>query len=274
MKGVDLMPDFKGKVAVITGGSSGFGSETAQLLAKEGAKIVLWDVDVKKGEAMAQSINKNGGVAEFAKVDVRYSDEIKVAANTVKDKFGKVDILINSAGVHQYRTGDVVTTEEEEYDKVMDINVKGIFLASKYIIPLMREKGGAVINLASAWGTVVSNKVPVYCTSKAAVIHLSKAMALDHAPDKIRVNAVGPGTCRTPMVEGIVAKNYEKFGFASAEDMWESRREAHPLGLGTARDIANLLLFLASDEASWITGASIIIDGGFTIGKSFKGAKK
>ena len=156
----------------------------------------------------------------------------------------------------------------------MDTNVKGIFLAAKYIIPLMKN-GGSIVNLASAWGIVVSNRVPIYCTSKAAVIHLSKAMALDHAPDKIRVNAIGPGTCRTPMVEGIVAKNYPKFGFDSPDEMWESRREAHPIGrVGTALDVANLIVFLASDEASWITGSSVIIDGGFSIGKTFKKTKQ
>jgi NAD(P)-dependent dehydrogenase (short-subunit alcohol dehydrogenase family) len=269
------MSEFKEKVAVITGGSSGFGNESAQLLAEAGAKVVLWDIAEAQGITLATTIVKNGGVAEFIKVDVRLASEISQAAAAVKEKYGKVDILVNSAGVHQYKTGNVVDTDEDEYDKVMDINVKGIFLASKYIIPLMKPNGGAIINLASAWGTVVSNRVPIYCASKAAVIHLSKAMALDHARDRIRTNAIGPGTCRTPMVENVIGENYQSFGFDSPDDMWESRRDAHPIGrLGTANDIANLIVFLASDKASWITGACIIIDGGFSIGKSFKGSKQ
>ena len=269
------MSEFDGKVVVITSGSSGFGKESAQLLAKEGAKLILWDIAEIEGKALVTAIRKDGGIADFIKVDVRLADEVKSAAVNVKEKYGKVNILINSAGVHQYRTGNVVETDEEEYDRVMDINVKGIFLTAKYIIPLMKPNGGAIVNLASAWGTVVSNRVPIYCTSKAAVIHLSKAMALDHAPDKIRVNAIGPGTCRTPMVENIVTNNYAKFGFESPEEMWDSRQDAHPIGrLGTANDIANLILFLVSDKASWITGSSVIIDGGFSVGKSFKKAKQ
>jgi NAD(P)-dependent dehydrogenase (short-subunit alcohol dehydrogenase family) len=269
------MLEFEGKVAVITGGSSGFGSESAQLLAEAGAKTVLWDIAETRGAALATDIVKNGGVADFVKIDVRLASEVKQAANAVKEKYGRADILINSAGVHQYKTGTVVETDEDEYDKVMDTNVKGIFLACKYIIPLMKPNGGAIVNIASAWGTVVSNRVPIYCTSKAAVIHLSKAIAFDHARDNIRANAVGPGTCRTPMVENIIGENYQCFGFDSPHDMWESRRDAHPIGrLGTANDVANLIVFLASDKASWITGSSIIIDGGFAIGKSFKGAKQ
>ena len=267
------MSNFKGRVAVITGGASGFGSESAQIFAKQGAKVVLWDIVEAQGKALAKQIREEGGIAEFIKVDVRSAEQVKNASEMVAKKYRTVDILVNSAGVHQVKTGNVVEADEEEYDRVMDTNVKGIFLSCKYIIPLMKN-GGSIVNLASAWGTVVSNRVPFYCTSKAAVIHLSKAMALDFAADKIRVNSIGPGTCRTPMVEGIVAKNYAKFGFDSPDEMWESRREAHPIGrLGTAADVAHLIVFLASDEAAWMTGSSVIIDGGFTIGKSFKKGK-
>ncbi|MDK2879306.1 MAG: hypothetical protein PWR06_2022 [Thermoanaerobacteraceae bacterium] len=262
-----------GKVAIITGGSSGFGRETALLFADEGAKVVIWDVDEKGGEDTVSAIKEKDGEASFFKVDVRFSAEIEKAAKNVEQLYGKVDVLVNSAGVHQYRAGNVVETPEEEYDKVMDTNVKGIFLSSKYLIPLMSD-GGSIVNIASAWGTIVSNKVPIYCTSKAAAIQLTKAMAIDHAVDKIRVNCICPGTCKTPMVEKIVNLNYKNFGFDSPDSMWDSRKSAHPIGrLGTATDISKVILFLVSDDASWMTGSAIIVDGGYTLGKSFVGKR-
>lgn len=269
------MKKFDKKIALITGGSTGFGRRISQILCDEGAKVVLWDVNDADGEKTTADIKAAGGEISYLHVDVRDSASIEKAATDINARYGRVDILMNSAGVHQYKTGNVVETDEEEYDKIMDTNVKGIFLCSKYIIPLMPEEGGSIINFASAWGMIVSNKVPIYCASKAAVIHLSKAMALDFAPANIRVNSVCPGTCRTHMVEGIINSNFAKFGFESPDDMWESRRQAHPLGrLGSDEDVSNLAIFLASDEAIWITGSAIVIDGGFTVGKTFTPPKK
>jgi len=265
---------FEKKVVLITGGSSGFGKELALTLGKDGANVVIWDID-PSGEKVIEEVRSAGGNGCFNKVDVRFSTEIEKATKEVQKDYGVVDFLVNSAGVHQYDSGNVVETSEEEFDRVMDTNVKGIFLCSKNVIPLMQKNSlSAIVNIASAWGAIASNNVPVYCTSKAAVMHLTRAMALDHAGEGIRVNAVCPGTCRTPMVEKMVGMNYRRLGFRTEEEMWEARQNSHPLGIGNATHVSQLIMFLLSDQASWITGESIIIDGGYTLGKTFVGITK
>lgn len=262
------------RVTVITGGASGYGRQMALLFAHEGARIVLWDINEKGGLETLNLLKEKKKEDHFQKLDVRVSGEVRQASLEVERRFGRLDLLVNNAGVHQYEAGNVVETTEEEYDRVMDTNVKGIFLCSKYLIPLIQKSGngGAIINIASAWGMITSNRVPIYCTSKAAAVQLTKAMALDHAQDRIRVNCICPGTCRTPMVEKMIHLNHEKFGFDSPESMWDSRLKAHPIGrLGVPKDIAELALFLASDASSWMTGSAIVIDGGYTLGKSFVG---
>lgn len=262
---------FRDKRVLITGGASGLGKELAFALSREGSQVVIWDID-PVGAEVIEEIKVAGGKGFFDRVDVRFSQEVEQAAQKIGREWGCVDFLVNSAGVHQLGAGDVVETAEEEYDTVMDTNVKGIFLCSKYIIPYMRKlSSGVIVNIASAWGVVASNKVPIYCASKAAVMHLTKAMALDHASEGIRVHAVCPGTCKTPLVEKMVAKNYKKFGFESEDAMWAAREASHPLGLGSPKNVSDLIVFLLSDEASWMTGEFIVIDGGYTLGKAFAG---
>jgi NAD(P)-dependent dehydrogenase (short-subunit alcohol dehydrogenase family) len=262
-----------GKVAIITGGAAGFGRETALSFNNEGAKVVIWDINEKNGNEVTRMINEGGGESYFTKVDVSSGEDVKRAADEVEKKYQEVDVLVNNAGTHQYTIGTVVDIAEEDYDRVMDINTKGIFLCSKFVIPLIRKKGGgSIINIASAWGHFASNKVPIYCTSKAAAEHLTRVMALDHAEDQIRVNCISPGTCRTELVEKLINLNHLKFGFGTPEEMWDARLEAHPLGrLGTPPDIAKLALFLASDDSSWISGSVVTIDGAYTVGRIFKG---
>lgn len=264
-----------GKVVIITGGASGFGRETALLFTEEGAKVVIWDIDEKNGNEVARLIKGEGVESCFFKVDVSSGEDVKRAAGEAEKIYQQVDILVNNAGTHQYTIGSVVDISEEDYDRVMDINTKGIFLCSKYVIPLMRKDGGSsIINVASAWGHFASNKVPIYCVSKAAAEHLTRVMALDHAEEQIRVNCISPGTCRTQLVEKMINLNHLKFGFDTPEEMWDSRVKAHPIGrLGTTPDIAKLALFLASDDSSWITGSIVTIDGGYTVGRIFKGEK-
>ncbi|MFC1931276.1 SDR family NAD(P)-dependent oxidoreductase [Chloroflexota bacterium] len=264
------------KIIIVTGGASGFGREAALLFTKAGGKVIIWDIDEKKGNEVVSLMKENGGEARFSRVDVSSGEDVKKGAAEVEKLYGKVDILVNNAGTHQYTIGTIVEISEEDYDRVMDTNTKSVFLCSKYVIPLMRKAGGgAIVNVASAWGHFASNKVPIYCTSKAAVEHITRVMALDFANDKIRVNCVCPGTCRTPLVEKLVNTNHLKFGFNKPEEMWESRVESHPLGrLGTPRDIANLMIFLASEDSSWMTGSVITIDGGYTAGRSFIGKPK
>lgn len=262
------------KVIVITGGAAGFGRETALLFTEAGGKVIIWDIDDKHGNEVVRLIKEKGGEPHFSQVDVTSSVDVKKAAAEAEKLYGQVDILINNAGIHQYAIGTVVETTEEEYDRVMDVNVKGVFLCSKYVIPLMRKNGGgAIINVASAWGHFASNKVPIYCTSKGAVEQITRAMALDHTVDNIRVNCISPGTCRgTQLVEKFFNLNYSNFGFNTPEEVWDARLRAHPIGrLGTPLDIAKLMLFLASDDSSWMTGSIITIDGGYTVGKVFTG---
>ena len=264
------MKRFENRIAVVTGGTSGLGRRITEALCEEGAKVVFWGRNDEKGAQIAEKIKANNGEVAYMHVDVRFANEIKAAAETVKAKYGHVDILICSAGVNQYKAGTIVETDEDEFDKVIDTNVKGTFLCCKYIIPLMPKEGGSVINFSSAWDTIVSAKVPVYCASKAAITHMTKQIALDFAPHNIRANTISPGTVVTEMVEGVISNTYAKLGFEKPEDMWEARRLAYPIGrLGTVDDVAHLTLFLASDEASWITGAAILIDGGFTFSRSF-----
>ena len=264
------MKRFESKIAVVTGGTSGLGRRIAEVLAEEGARVVFWGRNNEKGAQIAEGIKANGGDAVYMQVNIRSSSEVKAAAELVKSKYGHVDILMCSAGVNQYKAGTVVDTDEEEFDNVIDTNVKGTFLCCKYIIPLMPKEGGSVTNFSSAWDTIVSPKVPIYCASKAAITHMTKQMALDFAPHNIRANTICPGTVVTEMVEGVINNNYAKLGFDKPEDMWEARRLAYPLGrLGTTDDVAHLALFLASDEASWITGAAILLDGGFTYSRTF-----
>jgi len=264
------MKKFENKVAVVTGGTSGLGHRITEMLCEQGAKVVFWGRNDEKGSQLAAKINASNGEATYMHVDICYSSEVQAAANTIKNKYGHVDILMCSAGINQYKAGTVVETDEEEFDKIINTNVRGTFLCCKYIIPLMPKEGGSVTNFSSAWDTIVSAKVPAYCASKAAITHMTKQIALDLAPLNIRANTISPGTVVTEMVEGVISNNYAKLGFEKPEDMWEARRLAYPIGrLGTTDDIANLALFLASDEASWITGAAILIDGGFTFSRSF-----
>jgi NAD(P)-dependent dehydrogenase (short-subunit alcohol dehydrogenase family) len=254
------------KVAVITGGSSGIGRATALLFAKEGARVAVVDVDSAKGEETVTSIRRNGGEAIFVKTDVSKTSDVQQMVKAVKEKYGKIDILFNNAGIHQNSAGTVVDLEEDDWNKVIDTNLKSMFLCSKYVIPVMAEGvGGSIINAGSIYGQIGSRKVPAYCASKGAIIALTKAMALDHADQRIRVNSTCPGTIYTPMVERFMNENYARYGSKSFDDMLESRRKAYPIGrIGVAEDIANSVLFLASDESSFITGTTITIDGGNT----------
>lgn len=250
----------KGKVALITGAGSGIGRATAILFANEGAKVAVSDLVTPKGEETVTRITESNGEAIFVRADVSKSYDVKKMVNTVLENYGKIDIVFNNAGISP--VGTVVDTSEELWDKVMNINLKGIFLVSKYAIPVMEKRGGGVIiNTASAGGIVALPNEAAYDASKGGVIMLTKAMAVDHGPQNIRVNCVCPGVTDTPILQAYIngSLNPDKTRKILLEKNAIIRRLIKP------EEIAYTVLFLASDEASAVTGAAYIVDGGNTV---------
>ncbi|MCI3179220.1 short-chain dehydrogenase [Caulobacter sp. CCUG 60055] len=253
------MGRLKGKVAVVTGAAMGIGRAIALRMSAEGAAVALLDTMVEPGCAVADQIAQGGDRALFVACDVSREAEIAAAIAHVVEVFGRLDILVNNAGV---AGPDKPTHEltEAEWDRVQAINVKGVFLGVKHAVPhLRRAGGGSIINLSSIYGLVGAPDVPPYHASKGAVRLMTKTDALIYAPDRIRVNSIHPGFIWTPMVEGYL----EGHG-----DVGEGRRlvdALHPLGhVGEPDDIAWGAVYLASDEAKFVTGSELVIDGGYT----------
>jgi NAD(P)-dependent dehydrogenase (short-subunit alcohol dehydrogenase family) len=245
-----------GKVALITGGASGIGRATAELFSREGAAVAIIDIDAKAGEAAVESITQTGREAMFIPCDVTKADQCELAVHRVLERWGRLDILFNNAGVT--RRASVLGTSEEEWDWVMAVNVKSIFLMSKAALPVMiRGGGGSIVNTASGWGLVGGKDAVSYCASKGAVIQLTKAMAVDHGPEGIRVNAVCPGDTDTPML----ANEAQQLGRTHEEILADS--VDRPLRrVGRPEEIASAVVYLASDAASFITGTTLVVDGG------------
>ena len=245
-----------GRVALITGGNSGIGSATAALLAKEGAAVVLTGRNQERGDQVAQSIIDAGGQAMFIQSDARLADDCRAAVEKTLERFGQIDILFNNAGVFHPKT--VPECTEEEWDETIDSSLKGAFLMSKFALPSMIERGsGSIIHTSSGWGILGGDHAAAYCAAKGGLVVMAKAMAIDHGPDGIRVNCVCPGDVETPMLPD----DAEKRGM-SWEDYLAGASE-RPLGrIGSAEDIAKAVLFLASDDSSFVTGESLVVDGG------------
>ena len=246
------------KTAIVTGGAKGIGKATAQRLAEEGAKVAIFDI-IPEGEFVASELRAAGARAIFIKVDLRLEDQVRAAvADTIKT-FGSVDILVNNAGTPGVNK-PVHEMSEEEWDFVFDVNVKSTFLMTKHVLPsMMARRSGAIVNVSSIYGLIGSADLPAYHATKGAVLLMSKTDAICYAPHGIRVNAVHPGSTKTEL-------------FMQAADTWPDGREAylammgekHPLTLSEPVDVANCILFLASDEARFVTGASLVCDGGYT----------
>jgi len=249
----------EGKVAIVTGGALGIGRATCVLLAKEGAKVAVTDILDDEGIAVVDEIEKEGGIAQFWHLDVSNEDEVKKVIDAVSYKFGRIDILVNNAGISGANKCTHKLTEGE-WDEVMRVNVKGVFFCTKHTIPhLIKAGGGSIINLSSIYGMISSMDVPPYHASKGAVRIMTKTDALTYARKNIRVNSVHPGFIWTPMVE-----NHLK-AMGNVEEGKRQLEQLHPIGrIGEPNDIAYCILYLASDEAKFVTGAEFVIDGGYT----------
>ena len=242
------------KVALISGGARGMGAVEAKLFAEEGAKVIIGDMLEDEGHKVEAEINEAGGDCVFVLLDVSDEDAWQRAVNEAVSRYGKLDILVNNAGI--YRAHIVEETTTDEWDQVMDINAKGVFLGTKHAIPAMRQAGGgSIVNISSVAGLVGSKQTTAYTASKGAVRLLTKSTAIQYASDGIRANSVHPGTIVTPMTEGFLAE----------PAMHEDRVNRTPLKrLGRPEDVAYGALYLASDEASFVTGSELVIDGGRT----------
>jgi NAD(P)-dependent dehydrogenase (short-subunit alcohol dehydrogenase family) len=253
------MADFAGKVAVVTGGSLGIGRACARRLGAGGAGVVLCGYDHASVEEAVGELRGEGLEVQGRRADVRSAAEVESLVGLAVESYGGVDVLVNSAGVQRY--GDVVDTPEEVWDEVLDVNLKGMYLAAKYCIPQMRRRGGgAIVNIASVQAFAVQAGVAAYAASKGGVVALSKSMAVDHAADGITVNAVCPGSVDTPMLRS--AANHVLDG-QSVEEVVAEWGRAHPIGRVVRPDeVAELVAFLAGDHAAAITGGEVRIDGG------------
>ena len=243
-----------GKVALISGGAGGIGAATAKLLAKEGAAVVIGDILEDEGRAAEAMIAESGGKALFVTLDVTSEESWRSAVEVAIASFGKLDILVNNAGV-SHRAG-VEETTSEAWDKVMEVNVKGVFLGTQAAIPEMRKAGGgSIINISSIYGLIGSETSAAYHASKGAVRIFNKSTAIQYASENIRANSVHPGFIDTPMTRA----------HHDNPSIHEERVAKMPLGrMGQPEDIAAGILYLASDESSFVTGAELVIDGGMT----------
>jgi len=246
----------RSKVALITGGASGIGRATALLFAREGAAVSVVDIDQAKGQAVVQEIIESSGRPIFVRCDVTQAADCQRAVQQTVEELGGLDILFNNAGI--IRRATVLETTEEEWDWVMAVNVKSVFLLSKYAIPIMAAAGGgAIINTASGWGLVGGRNAASYCASKGAVVNLTRAMALDHGEQNIRVNCICPGDTDTPMLRD------EARQLGESDEQFLAQAADRPLRrIGQPEDIAQAALYLASDAASFVTGTALVVDGG------------
>ncbi len=248
--------EFRGRSVVVTGGTSGIGLATAQLFLARGANVVITGKNREKGKK-ALSQMKGKGDVEFFKGNVASAQETEKLMDLVRRKHGGLDVLVNNAGV--YLSKKIDETSEEEWDWIMNTNLKGVYIASRFAIPLLRESRGCIVNVASVSGIVGVRNEAAYCASKGGVIQLTKAMALDYASEGIRVNAVCPGDVETPMMWEALNR-VEDRSLAVETD-----KALHPLGrFGKAAEVAKLILYLASEDASFVTGTAVSIDGGWS----------
>jgi len=248
-----------GKVAIVTGAALGIGRATAELFAREGAKVAVTDVLDPEGEAVVKAIRGAGGEAGYWRLDVAREAEVERVFAAVVERFGRLDVVVSNAGISgASRPTDQIT--EAEWDRVMAVNVKGVFFCTKHAVAYLRRSGGgSIVNLSSIYGLIGAGDAPPYHASKGAVRLMSKTDALLYARDRIRVNSVHPGFVWTPMVENFLK------GAPDPAAARQALENLHPLGhMGDVDDVAYGILYLSSDESKWVTGSELVIDGGYT----------
>lgn len=255
------MFDLTGKNAFVTGAASGIGEAIAHALAGAGAFVYVADINDESGRRVAEAIRSDGGGAEYIRLDVSDRDSCTSAADHALGERGHLDILVNNAGIGH--VGTILSTNSEDLDRLWAVNVRGMFDLTKAFIPSMIErKNGAIINLASIGGIVAIRDRVAYCTTKFAVVGLTKCIALDHAPDGIRANAVCPGRVETDFVKRRLAE------YPDPKSAYKEMAATQAIGrMGRPEEVAAAVLYLASDEAAFVTGTALEIDGGWAVGK-------
>ena len=253
---------FAGKVAVVTGAGMGMGEAAALAFAAEGASVVVVDINAEAAANTVSAIEANGGRAVAVVADVSKTAEVARIPAAATEAFGGIDCLFNNAGIQTY--GTVLELDEDTWDRTLNVNLKSVYLVSRACIPSMIERGGgAIVNMSSVQGLASQRRVPAYCASKGGIIAMTRSMALDHAPQGIRVNSVCPASVDTPMLRWAAGLNVTEDQVEATVKEWG---EAYPLGrVARADEIAQVVLFLCSDQSSFITAASIVVDGGYTV---------
>lgn len=252
----------EGKIALITGAGSGIGRQTAQLFAKEAATVIVNDIDRTRGEETARSIRDEGGTSTFIQADTTDADSVKRMVDQIIKTYSTIDILFNNAGISGI--GPLHLIEEEDWDRIMQVNIKGVYLPSKYVLPhMMKELKGTIINMSSCIAEIGLADRASYAATKGAILSLTKSMQVDYASYQIRVNAILPGTIFTPFVEQYLSQSPDP---EAAIAKVKTRQLSGELGL--PEDVAKAALFLASDESKFMMGSPLYIDGGVVFGKN------
>lgn len=246
------------KVAIVTGGGSGIGKAISLLFAQQGAIVCILDIDQEGATSVIQQIEADQGQVYFHRCDISNQQEVKTAVETIVDQYSSIDILVNNAGISHIGTAE--STSEGDFDRLLTVNVKGTYNCLNQVLPVMKAKGGVILNMASVAANVGLQDRFAYSTTKGAVVGMTLSVAKDYLPFNIRCNCISPGRVHTPFVDGYLQKHYPD----NKEEMFEKLSKTQPIGrMGKPDEIAFLVLYLCSEEASFITGSDYPIDGGF-----------